>query len=485
MKSADRFIQIAQKVLPIPFTIAVILTVITVLLVLTIQPEPPLPGPDYSISMGGVTKDLSPEVFEDLSNELEIPLQSIPEPNSNSFLNILDYWESGFWNLLKFAMQMILILVLGHALALTPLAKRLIHQIVKYCNTTSKAVVLVAFFAVLVGLINWGLGLIFGAILARKVGEYASQNQIKINYPMIGAAGYAGLMAWHGGLSGSAPLTVANPGHFLESTIGVIPVETTLFSTMNGIVAIALLLCIPVVLYLFAKRLPVSEVNIPVYTSGLLDQGKPSGAEHIDRSKVLAYIFAGIMVFLSVYKAIQFSGSTFLGFLTLNYVNFLLFGLAIALHGNFIRFIQAIDEAVKGASGIIIQFPIYGGIMGIMAYSGLLNEMAAFFIAISNETTLPLFTFISAAIVNVFVPSGGGQWAIQGPVVVESATSMGVPLSKNIMALVYGDQLTNMIQPFWALPLLSITGLKAKEILPYTFIIMCVGIIIFLTALLL
>ena len=173
-----------------------------------------------------------------------------------------------------------------------------------------------------------------------------------------------------------------------------------------------------------------------------------------------------------------------LNFISPNFINFSLLGLGILFHGNFYRFLKAIDQAISGASGILIQFPLYFGIMGIMKHSGMINYLSDFFVSISTETTFPIFTFISAGIVNVFVPSGGGQWAIQGPIIIEASQQLGLNISKNIMALAYGDQLTNMLQPFWALPLLGITGLKAKEILPYTLIIMLAGGIIFVSGLL-
>jgi len=122
--------------------------------------------------------------------------------------------------------------------------------------------------------------------------------------------------------------------------------------------------------------------------------------------------------------------------------------------------------------------------MGIMNYSGLGALFSQGFVEISNATTLPIYTFLSAAIVNIFVPSGGGQWVVQGPIITEAAQNLGVSVSKNILALSYGDQLTNMLQPFWALPLLGITKLKAKDILPYSFLIMIVGLVIFMIALL-
>ena len=160
-------------------------------------------------------------------------------------------------------------------------------------------------------------------------------------------------------------------------------------------------------------------------------------------------------------------------------------GLAIILHGNFHKFLAAVEQAISDVSGILIQFPLYFGIMGIMTGSGMISTISDFFVSVSNETTLPLFTFLSAGIVNIFVPSGGGQWAVQGPLVLESALALNVPLNKAVMALAYGDQLTNMLQPFWALPLLGITKLKANEILPYTVLFMFVGGSIYVIGLLL
>jgi short-chain fatty acids transporter len=159
-------------------------------------------------------------------------------------------------------------------------------------------------------------------------------------------------------------------------------------------------------------------------------------------------------------------------------------GLGIILHGNFKNFLKAVEEAIGGASGILIQFPLYFGIMGIMGSSGMINQISDFFVSVSTQTTLPIFTFFSAGLVNIFVPSGGGQWAVQGPLVLQSAVALNVPLSKAVMALSYGDQITNMLQPFWALPLLGITKLKAKEILPYTLLFMLVGSIIYIAGLL-
>ena len=185
------------------------------------------------------------------------------------------------------------------------------------------------------------------------------------------------------------------------------------------------------------------------------------------------------------YKTIILPDYISLKFITPNFINLSLLGLCIILHRKFFNFLTSINEAIKGASGILIQFPLYFGIMGIMKHAGMIEIISDLFIRISTEQTFPVFTFLSAGIVNIFVPSGGGQWAIQGPIIVESALKIGVSIPKSIMSLAYGDQITNMLQPFWALPLLGITGLKAKEILPYTLILMIIGSVIFISGLLL
>ena len=158
--------------------------------------------------------------------------------------------------------------------------------------------------------------------------------------------------------------------------------------------------------------------------------------------------------------------------------------MSIGLHKTLGNFSRALQRAIGDVSGILIQFPLYFGIMGLMSETHIISMLSTHFSEISTTNSFPLFTLLSAGIVNIFVPSGGGQWAIQGPIILETAQELKIPLGKAIMSLAYGDQLTNMLQPFWALPLLGITKLKAKEILPYTLILMLVASVIFITALL-
>ena len=414
--------------------------------------------------------------------------------NENHFLAILSFWESGIWNnaLLVFAYQMMLILVLGHILVLSKPMNSLIVKLTNLVSNTSNAVMLVSSTTMIVSFFNWGLGLIFGAIIARKVAEASQIRNFDINYPLVGASGYVGFMVWHGGISGSAPLKVAENGHLaslmtgigdvnLSSTLpNLIPFSDTIFSGFNLLLFGILLLIIPLFLYFLGRNATATPTNLPIYHSETFEANKLKGAERLDNSKLVGIGFGVLILIAFFYQYFQNLESLAI---TPNLLNFFMLGLALILHGSFSNFLNAVEEAIKGASGILIQFPLYFGIMGIMRESGLVVQVSDFFVSIATTQTLPIFTFFSAGLVNIFVPSGGGQWAIQGPIVIESALKLGVPLPKAIMALAYGDQVTNMLQPFWALPLLGITKLKAKEILPYTILVMLIGVVVYLTGL--
>ncbi|MBT8255635.1 MAG: TIGR00366 family protein, partial [Bacteroidia bacterium] len=261
----------------------------------------------------------------------------------------------------------------------------------------------------------------------------------------------------------------------------LIPYSETIFSGFNLLLFGILLVIIPLFLAFLSRNLPTTPTNLPIYEGPDPHKQGEAEAGRIDRSWVFGIGFGLVVLVAFAYQ--YFSNLTSL-IITPNMLNFLMLGLALILHRNFANFLSAVEEAIKGASGILIQFPLYFGIMGIMSSSGMVGQISDFFVSIANETTLPIFTFFSAGLVNIFVPSGGGQWAIQGPIVVESALKLGVSLPKAIMALAYGDQITNMLQPFWALPLLGITKLKAKEILPYTLLLMLIGTVVFVGGLL-
>ncbi|MBN3034168.1 MAG: short-chain fatty acid transporter [Bacteroidales bacterium] len=462
------FEKLMRKIFPSTFTIALFLTVLTFLLALLLTP---------CADIHHSAKPLHAELATD------------PLANSGShLLQITAFWYKGLWDpdMMAFALQMMLILVLGYVLASIRAARHLIDSMLVYCTSTSRTAFLVAFLTIGVSFFNWGLGLIFGAVFARKAGEYAVMRNVPLNYPLVAAAGYSGLMVWHGGISGSAPLKVAETGHFI-SLVGrdIPPVDfsQTIFSAMNMSVALALILIVPAVLGLTGRKSPGTGISlIPSQDTKVLPKGNDLvGAERIDRIRSFSVSAGLVCLIIAVFKA-ACSGS--LNVIDPNFLNFALLGLSLVLSRNIAGFLSSVTDAMGAASGILIQFPFYFGIMGIMKYSGLVEVFSGFLIHISTQSTFPVFTFLSAGLVNLFVPSGGGQWAVQGPVIIEAAQNLNVPLSKSIMALAYGDQITNMLQPFWALPLLGITGLKARDIIPYTLFMMVIGMIIFLAGLL-
>lgn len=427
-----------------------------------------------------------------------LALVATPDPVSwHKASNILHFWDDGLWNnaLLVFTVQMMLILVLGHTLALTRIFDRLIHLTTQYCATTANAAALVTLFTVAVGLFNWGFALIFGAIFARKVAENGLTAGHALNYPLIGAAGYSGLMVWHGGLSGSSLSKVAEPGHLQILMAGILPeaeiaslpfqitFAETVFSPMNIASSLALIIILPLGMYWLGKRTKPKPIHLPIQMHAEETRGTLIGAERIDYSNWFSKFIGGGILAYTLWKAFHMPDGI-LTFFQPNNINLLLLGMGILLHQNLRAFTAAVQKAIGGVAGILIQFPLYFGIMGVMKSSGLIDQISTFFVSISTAQTYPIFTFLSAGLVNIFVPSGGGQWAIQGPILVQAAQQLDVSLSKCILALAYGDQLTNMLQPFWALPLLAITGLKARQIVPYTIFLMVLGTGIFITALL-
>jgi short-chain fatty acids transporter len=397
-------------------------------------------------------------------------------------MEMIRHWYGGFWSLLSFAMQMCLILVTGHALATSAIVRRGIERLAEIPKKQSGAIFIVALTACIASIINWGLGIIVGALMAREVGRSGYLRNIRMHYPLLGAAGYAGFLVWHQGFSASAPLLVATEKHFLADKIGIIPTSLTLFSPMNIIIALVLLIAIPLICMAMAPKdeaefqtiFDVDPALVEKETVKVIPRDRQVMADRIEDSWLIsAIIGTGGMVYLVYYFATK-------GFqLNLDIVNFAFLFLGILFQRTPINYVRAVSEGAKACSGIIVQFPFYAGIMGMMTKSGLVAIIAGWFVSISGPLTYPVFTFLSAGLVNIFVPSGGGQWAVQGPIMVEAAKTLQLSIPKTVMAVAYGDQWTNMLQPFWALALLGITRLKAREIVGYTMVVMILTGIIF------
>ena len=385
-------------------------------------------------------------------------------------------WYGGFWNLLAFAMQMVLILVTGYALASAPVIERLMTRLADKPGSGAQGVALVGLVAGLLGCLNWGLSLIAGALLARKVAISARARGIRIHYPLVAAAGYLGQLVWHGGLSGSAPLLVNTSGHFLEQSIGIVPLSETIFRPFNLVVTLGILIIAPLVLMsMHPSQEEVEEMDPEESVEAEVPPIQGSDLKNrLGNSRVLV----GIIGLAGLAFLADFFWHQGLGSLDLNLVNFTLLMLGLLLHGTPVGYAKAVGGGVRAASSVVLQFPFYAGIMGMMSYSGLAAVIAQGFVAISTTLSYPFWTLCSAGMINLMVPSGGGQWAVQGPIVVEAIRVLGVDVGRSIMAVAFGDQLTNMIQPFWALPLLGITRLRAGDVLGYTAVVMMVVFVV-------
>lgn len=393
------------------------------------------------------------------------------------FMDMTEIFGKGMFSLFPFTMQMVLVLVTGHVLASSPVVINMLKKLAILPRNKVQAVMFTAFISYLCSYLNWGFGLIAGAIVAK---EMAVQNYgKKIHYPLIIAAAYSGNIAR--GPSSSIPLAVATEGHIMQDVIGIIPVSQTLYSSYNIIVTILLLVAIPL---LFKFMTPSDEESIELSPDKFgsndtvekkVGTAKKTFSEAIDSTPILAWMVGAIWL---IYLFTFFKNSASFD-LNLNIVIMIFFVLGIFAQKNLENYANAVGNAVRTSGGIILQFPFYAAIMAMMRDSGLAVMMSEWFISIANEKTLPVLTFLSAGLLNIFVPSGGGQWAVQGPIMINAAAALNADPAKVTMAMAWGDSWTNQIQPFWALPALAIAGLDVKDIMGYCIMVLLLsGIII-------
>ncbi len=379
-------------------------------------------------------------------------------------------WFEGFAStpLLAFALQMCLVLVTGHAFATSPAVQRAVRRLAQRDLSPGAAAALVALVSCVSAVIHWGLGAIVGAFVAREMGRHARRQGRKLHYPLLGGAAYAGLAVWHGGLSGSAPLKVAEEGHFAAAAVGVIPVGETLLGPLNLVVTGTLCLLIPLLFYLMAPTDEAAFVEADLGSAATeTSTGARAAAEtlpaRLGQTPWLGRVFGG-----AGFATAVASWATGRLSLDLNLVNLLFLCLGLAFQGSVARYAAAVAEGARGAGAIIVQFPFYFGVLGVMKAGGMVAWFSRGLVSFASATTFPVLVFLSAGLVNLFVPSGGGQWAVQGEIVLEAGRALGVDPAVTVMAFSYGDAWTNMLQPFWALPLLGIMGLRARDIVGYT-----------------
>lgn len=394
-------------------------------------------------------------------------------------LDMVMLWGNGFWNLLGFAMQMALVLVTGHALASSSPVKKGMTKLASIAKTPAQGVMLVSFMSAVACAINWGFGLVVGAMFAREVARRIP----KSDYRLLIASAYMGFLTWHGGLSASIPLVAATKGNPMEKIVGLIPISETLFTPYNIFITVALIIMLP---FLTRMMMPKESEVIAVDPALLQDEAvvtkvlgeNATWAEKIEESRLLALVVGGFGI---VYLGMYFSQKGF--DLNVNTVNLIFLTAGILLHKTPMAYARAITMATRGTSGILIQFPFYAGIQIMMEHSGLGGIITNWFVDVATKETFPLMAFFSSALVNFAVPSGGGHWVIQGPFVMPAAQALGSDLGKAAMAIAYGEAWMNMAQPFWALPALAIAGLGVRDIMGYCVTALLFSGIIFIVGL--
>ena len=398
-------------------------------------------------------------------------------------------WYGGFWNLLQFAMQMVLILVTATVVAYHPRVKGMIQRLVQLPKSGRQAVVLVGVGSMLTGWISWGLGLVFGAILAREMGRQSARSGMAAHYPLLAVAGYMGMsLTWGWGLSSSAGLLQATDGNIfmLQGIVDrVIPSTEWVFHPFPLTLTVLALIYASVMLFLLCPpnencrgmeryvdlgeedRGEKSATQVTDSESADSDPAtpseKPTVADRIDNSKLLGGIIALTGVLLTL-RAFFTEG---LGALDLNVFNFGFLMIGLILYVSPSNYRAEFYEAVRGSAGIVLLFPFYAGIIGIMTGTGLVDTMTESLLSIAAEETFPVVAWITGAVLNVFVPSAGGEWAIIGGPMLTAGAELGIPHGQTIAAYAVGDAHTNLLNPFWAIPLLAITGLRAREMFGY------------------
>lgn len=396
-------------------------------------------------------------------------LLSLGFTDSNT-LEIINSWGNGLPKLFTFTAQICVIMITAHALAHTDPIERFLNKVGSLPNSQIHAYAIVAFVSGIASLFAWSFGLIVGGLIAKFVAIGCKKKSIKVHYPLIVASAYSGYVIWHMGYSSSAALFVASENHSLIDKIGILPVTETIFSSFNIFMALTTLLTITILAPLMRPK--DSKNIIEVDTKKLFKKEEKSiksissVAEVIENNRKISFLFGFVILFF-ILNTFYEKGF----FLDLNLVSWTFLCIGLMLSNSSIHYVRLINNAAPTVGPIILQYPFYAGIMGIMADTGLINILANKIVLVSSTETLPFFSFLSGGLVNMFIPSGGGQWAVQGPVMIEAAEILGVNPSFVVLGVAYGDQWTNMIQPFWTIPLLAIAGLHMRQIMGYTFVI--------------
>ena len=405
----------------------------------------------------------------------------------HALADVLSAWYKGIFEPgnLGFALQMILILVTGYALANSAPVARVLQWLASRPSTPKGAVSLTFVVSAIACWLNWGFGLVVAALLARAIAK-----RMRIDFGWLVAAAYSGFLIWASGISSSIALAQATPGNKLnivqQITGHSLPIGATIFTSFNLVPCLVLLVVLP---FVFRALEPADVVtgNVDAISGGngtaIAHEGSAPApgtlASALENAWILNVIFAAAGLGYIVWTWLR------AGFyLDINAVIFIFFCLGLLLHWTPIRYVQAINGAARVTGPLIIQYPIYFGIMGIMTTTGLAGVIAQWFVAFSSARTLPFWSYFSSVIISLFVPSGGGHWAVQGPFAVPAAVKLHASLPATAMGVAIGEEVANMIQPFWALPVLAIAGVGLRRVMAFTVVSFIIAFAVFTLSLL-
>jgi len=402
-------------------------------------------------------------------------------------LSIVKIWGDSFWELVAFTMQMALIIITGYVVATSPIVYRLIARLATLPTSAQGAVAMVALFSMVSSWFNWGFSLIFSAMLAKEVARKVNN----VDYRALGASTFMGLGSiWAQGLSGSAALQMATESALppaIRDIIaaqgnvpgGVIGLKDTIF-LWQSLVSVAIE--IPIVTLLFYFATPTGVRAKTAATLGVdlgaspMEQADPprkgTPGEWLEHVPYLSFLF----VALSCAYFIQYFAESKSGLAALNFNTINLFFLTVGVlaHRTPARLMRAVKEATPGVWAIILQYPFYAGIAAVISKTHLNAALASWFVKISSAKTFPALIAVYSALLGMFVPSGGSKWVIEAPYVMQAAHELKVHLGWMVAVYDLGEALANLVQPFWMLPVLGILGLRARDIMGYTFLVFLV-----------
>jgi short-chain fatty acids transporter len=394
--------------------------------------------------------------------------------------NLIKYFGDGFWGLIPFTMQMAMIIIGGFVVATSPPVHKLIKKLAQVPRTPRGAVAFVVFFSMMTSLLSWGLGLIFGGILVREI----VRNVRGIDYRAIGAAAFLGNgSVWALGLSSSAALVMATPASIPPALLkisGVIPLSLTIYTWQSAATAAILIISSVTVAYLSTPANSTKDAESFGVTDGLevkkLEERK-TPAEWLEYAPVLT-IVVGIFGLAYIEQVLAVKGP--LAALDLNTYNLLFLMTGLLLHWRPRSFVRAVNDSVPATAGVLIQFPFYGGIFGIITYSTLAAKLAHFFVSVSSANLYPILVSIYSALLGMFVPSGGSKWIIEAPYVLQAAKDLHVNLGWVVQIYNTSEALPNLINPFWMLPLLGLLKVKARDLIGYGMLYFMVNFVLVL-----